>query len=122
MPAFCIAALLGTQYQYAALKEVPPSVAAFSSTMTLLPSHAEKHAVGKPAPPPPHTTMSTSASKAAACASLVLNVTVPKVAAAALAPAPFRNCRRDSTASFEASLARSEEHTSELQSRQYLVC
>ena len=95
MPALRIGTLLGTQYQYAALNEVPPSVAAFSRISTLLPSQRENSAAGKPPPPPPATTMSYSASKVAACASFALSVTAPKVAAAVPAPAALRNSRRD---------------------------
>src|SRR5436190_23714825 len=96
MPALRMAALLGTQYQYAALNEVPPSVAAFSRTRTLLPSQRENNAAGNPAPPPPHTTMSYSASNGSACTSLLLSVTAPKLAAAAHALAVLRNSLRGS--------------------------
>src|SRR4029078_6773652 len=96
MPALTMAALFGTQYQYAALNDVPPRVAAFSSTMTLLPSQRENNAAGSPAPPPPQTTTSYSASNAsAAAASLPESVMAPKVAAAPPAPATFRKSRRE---------------------------
>ena len=100
IPALRMAALLGTQYQYAALNDVPPRVAAFSRIRTLLPSQRENSATGRPAPPPPQTTMSYSESKVAAWSSLLLNVTAPRLAAAALAPAVLRNSRRGSFASF----------------------
>src|SRR5918999_949987 len=55
--------LLGTQYQKAALRAVPPSWGAFSSRITSLPSQRLNSAAGSPPPPPPTTTTSASASK-----------------------------------------------------------
>src|SRR5581483_4906354 len=62
MPAARMAALFGTQYQNAALRVVPPSWPAFSSTRTLLPCQRLNNAVARPATPLPTTTISTSAS------------------------------------------------------------
>src|SRR4028119_1450573 len=62
MPAARIASLSGTQYQKAALRAVPPSSGAFSSSTTSLPSHRLNSAVGRPPPPPPTTTTSVTTS------------------------------------------------------------
>src|SRR6516162_5483355 len=62
VPAARIAALFGTQYQKAALRVVPPSRLAFSSTSTSLPCQQLNKAVAKPATPLPIVMMSTSAS------------------------------------------------------------
>src|SRR5262249_4986044 len=62
VPAARIAALFGTQYQKAALRVVPPSRLAFSSTSTLLPCQQLNSAVAKPAPRLPIVMMSTPAS------------------------------------------------------------
>src|SRR3954451_14792854 len=64
MPSSRIGALLGIQYQNAALSAVPPSSAAFSSTITSSPCQRANSAVGSPPPPPPTTTTSASASNA----------------------------------------------------------
>src|SRR5260370_145229 len=65
-PSLRIAALLGTQYQKAALRVVPPISGAFSSTMTSSPSQRENKAADNPPAPLPTTTTSTSASNALA--------------------------------------------------------
>src|SRR5580693_3664281 len=62
VPAARIAALFGTQYQKAALRVVPPSRPAFSSTSTSLPCQRENNAVARPATPLPIVITSTSAS------------------------------------------------------------
>jgi len=62
VPAARIAALFGTQYQKAALRVVPPSLLAFSSTSTSLPCQWENRAVARPATPLPIVMTSTSAS------------------------------------------------------------
>src|SRR6516162_10862911 len=62
VPAARIAALFGTQYQKAALRVVPPSPLAFSSTSTSLPCQRENRAVARPATPLPIVMTSTSAS------------------------------------------------------------
>src|ERR1700722_12919174 len=67
-PCLRIAALLGTQYQKAAFRVVPPISEAFSRTITSSPSQRANNAADRPPAPLPTTTMSTSASKAFGCA------------------------------------------------------
>ena len=62
MPLSRIAWLLGTQYQKAALRVVPPTSGAFSRISTLLPSQREKSAVARPPAPAPTQTMSKAPS------------------------------------------------------------
>jgi hypothetical protein len=63
-PIAHIGTLLGTQYQNAALRVVPPISAAFSRMIASLPSQRENKAVERPPAPLPTTTTSTSTSKA----------------------------------------------------------
>ncbi|MCY1250948.1 hypothetical protein D9M72_646470 [compost metagenome] len=62
MPSALIGSLLGTQYQKAALRAVPPSSGAFSRSMTSLPNQRLKSADDSPPAPPPTITMSVSSS------------------------------------------------------------
>src|SRR5580700_9636818 len=62
-PRLRICRLLGTQYQKAALRVVPPSSAAFSRRMTSFPSQRENNAAESPPAPPPTTMTSASESK-----------------------------------------------------------
>src|SRR3954470_10965106 len=78
--------LLGTQYQNAALRAVPPSSGAFSSSITSSPCQRAKSAAGSPPPPPPTTTMSASASNEPADQSVVTGAALSRSATSLIAP------------------------------------